>query len=1203
MFFFFASAISILVNSQNSCGDYTVTRTTGITYSSIQSTGNSVPLWRNTSNPGVGGGADDDNRSYGINIGFDFWYLGVRYTSFCLSTNGYIDFSASTADGTGNSTYGYQNTVFTNSSAAKKTLLCLAPFYEDQTTHGNSNPLGDNIKYLVSGTAPNRALTIEWVDMCSYSEISGNKTLSSLNYQVVLHETTGIIEYNYGTMTQGGNSWSFSCGINGTNMSGTPTTAQLLTQQTVNTASFNANPNNSLTPIPTSNTKLTFTPPTPSGNPSSLTFTSLLQTGVTLNWNGAAVTNEAGFVIYYSTDNVNFYFNTQTAANATSAAVTGLTPATTYYWNLYAVTDGYLSSAATGSCVTNPATVVTSTLTGNWATAATWDCNCIPNANDNVIIADGTIVTINANSVCNSLQVGQGLSGNLIMGSNGTARTLAITTDLTIKSSATFTTFALAAAHTLSIGRNIINSGTLNFSGTSTCDVTFNSSAYPGNIGNQTVSGSGATTKFNNIILNMGSSNTNIMEVTATNFSAPSNFLTLTNGTFKLSSGVTITPFTSTYTILSSAGLWVNNASATVSGKSGTSISLQGLLRVTAGTMTVGGSTTDNLTYDGGTLTVDGGTLNVTGNFTSFDATSTVVFTISSGTLTVATSGATNVTGVAPFNINVSGCTFNMNGGTIVIQNSGKSNLGFFNSISSLDIYTVTGGTLQMGNASTPAATTMQINSTVPVYNLTINSSNVTTQITTNSLTVNNNVNIASGILNANALNLTTVGNFTVTGTYQASTGTTSIAGNLVNNGTFTQSTSTVLFNGSSAQTLGGSSNTTFNNVSINNSNGTVSGVTVNTTATINGALTFSAGIFNTSASGYLIMANAATTSGASNSSYVDGPIQKTGQQTFTFPVGTGGNYQPIKMGAPTNTTDAFTAQYFHSNVYAVPSYTTNTWDATINHLSGCEYWILNRTAGTSSVAVTIGWNASSCSVTNLAQLTVAKYDATLNAWKNVGNAGTTGNTTAGTITSNVVGSFSPFTLGSTTSANPLPIELLSFSAIPNGEKVDLSWETATEINNAYFTIEKSKDGVNFTKLIDMPGADNSTSNKYYAETDYQPYSGTSYYRLKQTDNNGNFKYFSMVPVNFDNLKKITVYPNPIDNSSSLTVKVSGYKSQEIVVVLRDIQGKEFLSKVLLSTDNDQVFMVDETQMLAPGTYIITASSNDKIYNYKLIVK
>ena len=69
---------------------------------------------------------------------------------------------------------------------------------------------------------------------------------------------------------------------------------------------------------------------------------------------------------------------------------------------------------------------------------------------------------------------------------------------------------------------------------------------------------------------------------------------------------------------------------------------------------------------------------------------------------------------------------------------------------------------------------------------------------------------------------------------------------------------------------------------------------------------------------------------------------------------------------------------------------------------------------------------------------------------------------------------------------NPLPIELVSFNAVANGDVVDLSWQTATEINNAYFTIERSIDGVVWEEIITTNGAGNSNQTIEYFETDYR---------------------------------------------------------------------------------------------------------------------
>jgi hypothetical protein len=217
------------------------------------------------------------------------------------------------------------------------------------------------------------------------------------------------------------------------------------------------------------------------------------------------------------------------------------------------------------------------------------------------------------------------------------------------------------------------------------------------------------------------------------------------------------------------------------------------------------------------------------------------------------------------------------------------------------------------------------------------------------------------------------------------------------------------------------------------------------------------------------------------------------------------------------------------------------------------------------------------------------------------------GNRVVFTLPAANLGTTGYYTIGTIDYQNsPLPIELLSFNAVPDGNKVDIAWETITETNNAYFTIEKSKDGISFAKLMDVPGAGTCTSYRNYAEVDYTPYEGKSYYRLKQTDKNGAYKYFTMVPVTISangQQPQITLYPNPIDNTSDLRVELTGYNKKEVLVVLRDIQGKEFLTKVLFSEDDNHIFMVNDTRKLPEGTYIITATSNDKIYNYKLIVR
>jgi hypothetical protein len=98
-----------------------------------------------------------------------------------------------------------------------------------------------------------------------------------------------------------------------------------------------------------------------------------------------------------------------------------------------------------------------------------------------------------------------------------------------------------------------------------------------------------------------------------------------------------------------------------------------------------------------------------------------------------------------------------------------------------------------------------------------------------------------------------------------------------------------------------------------------------------------------------------------------------------------------------------------------------------------------------------------------------------------------------------------------------LPISLLSFEVKELKGKIQINWSTATEINNDYFTLERSIDGSNWEILAYVDGAGNSNQRLNYEYIDDYPYHGISYYRLKQTDFDGKFEYFAPVAVNFIN--------------------------------------------------------------------------------------
>lgn len=373
----------------------------------------------------------------------------------------------------------------------------------------------------------------------------------------------------------------------------------------------------------------------------------------------------------------------------------------------------------------------------------------------------------------------------------------------------------------------------------------------------------------------------------------------------------------------------------------------------------------------------------------------------------------------------------------------------------------------------------------------------------------------------------------------------------------------------------------TFNRLQI----ATSAGVTLYLQAVVNVAIsvTFTTGILNSVGSNYLNIANGATVSGASNSSHVDGKVRKTGNQAFTFPVGNGGIYRPITITAPSAATDAFTAQFIHS---AQTSGNQSTYQLPILTVSSCEYWILDRSMGTSNVSVTLGWNSSDCTgtyITDLTKLVVGRWNGT--NWVSQGNGGTTGTTASGTITSSgAVTSFSPFAIASSSLANPLPITLNYFTATLVDGVANLAWETESEIDNDFFTLERSADGVTFDKVTTVKGAGTKHSTSKYEYADEAPLSGISYYRLKQTDFDKTEHVLRIATI--ENKGGFAVYPNPVSSADHVRTNFSG-----------PAQILNGWGQVVMEVANASAMII---QNLTPGLYIVRAANGQ---TSRLIVK
>ncbi|TVQ14254.1 MAG: T9SS C-terminal target domain-containing protein [Bacteroidetes bacterium] len=161
-------------------------------------------------------------------------------------------------------------------------------------------------------------------------------------------------------------------------------------------------------------------------------------------------------------------------------------------------------------------------------------------------------------------------------------------------------------------------------------------------------------------------------------------------------------------------------------------------------------------------------------------------------------------------------------------------------------------------------------------------------------------------------------------------------------------------------------------------------------------------------------------------------------------------------------------------------------------------------------------------------------------------------------LTAENVNEFSTWTAGS--SDSPLPIVLLSFEATPLNHEVEVSWVTAAEINNDFFTVERSVNGVDFEAIHFVQGAGTTSHANHYAVIDHEPLTGLSYYRLKQTDYNGDFEYSNIVSVYTQKaaLADMKVYPNP--SNGNFNIVAAGEKAIDYKIF--DMQGRTVYTSV-----------------------------------------
>ena len=194
---------------------------------------------------------------------------------------------------------------------------------------------------------------------------------------------------------------------------------------------------------------------------------------------------------------------------------------------------------------------------------------------------------------------------------------------------------------------------------------------------------------------------------------------------------------------------------------------------------------------------------------------------------------------------------------------------------------------------------------------------------------------------------------------------------------------------------------------------------------------------------------------------------------------------------------------------------------------------------------------------------------------------------------------------------NSVPVELTSFSATVLKESVELRWETATELNNSGFEIERSINRNKFEKISFLPGFGTSSEKHFYSFTDEPSIHGKISYRLKQIDFNGDFSYSKVVEIHFNLNKEFSVaqnYPNPFNPSTIIKYSIpnviaSGAKqSQLITLKVYDILGNEVAILVNEEKPAGTYEVEFKGNELPSGVYIYTLRAESFVESKKMLL-
>jgi hypothetical protein len=426
----------------------------------------------------------------------------------------------------------------------------------------------------------------------------------------------------------------------------------------------------------------------------------------------------------------------------------------------------------------------------------------------------------------------------------------------------------------------------------------------------------------------------------------------------------------------------------------------------------------------------------------------------------------------------------------------------------------------------------------------------------------------------------------------------------------------TVTFDGSSSQAIPVE---TFFNLKNSNTNG----LTMSGNATVNGELNFNVAADITTGANTLTIGGTGTIANAADDRHINvdntsGYLAKIfdSSSDFTFQVGNGAILRPIKLSSSAGST-TFKLRY-DDNRYSSGNVTGGGFAS--GHISGFDgsntdvtkgyYYDIQKTSGSANAKLYVNWTSEADYGTggdvlnaNLTGIAWGFWDGS--KWDDIPSS-TAGSISTGNITSDdfvTTWSNDFFTLGSTDGENNLPIDLVSFDGECLDNQANLEFVVASQVNNEYFTIERSKNLLSWEKLGDIVGGGTNNEEITYSFKDISPNSGDNYYRLSQTDIDGNTESFSPIAVTCESkVENYHIYPNPTTNRIAVEFELEFYQGDDIELVIRDFKGSIVKSNSIDLNRGYNYFEVDLSD-IPNGLYMVSYSGTKNHIPLKRVIK